>query len=520
MKNKATVWMTSLAVLMLGTGYAGAAGTYYMGNYQSPQQNYAQMGYATMQRQNNNGYYYYPGPGNYTQDTTYTRTRTVVPNGNTYVNQQYSMYRNDGMQSQQQVKQRNQVQQGQNDKKFKINAGLNHEFATWRFDMTKTGSVLHYDNLRWNVLDATGQYDFNIGSMPARIEVGAKYGWQFGESTMVDDDTSSGGYLVTEWNDWDDANNDGVIQTSELTYIGQQVGHALSIGTTDGGSMFGFNAGFGLTDFFKWGNVRFTPSVGYRYLRYKLETKNDYGLTVDTGYCSSTGRGTDEIQCDPIVVLQYGNNQEVLWNPTINEYGFMEISGTPNGVSTAGTYAYRLPGVSHSYEVEWAGPYLALDMIYDINQNNAVTGRIELGLPMYTATGDQPYRPDWQHPTSVEDKGGLGDAWHFGMNTNYLTALSDTVSLSLGLTFDYYSVSGADASTHLNSSYYRGIYNDLLGQYEALGYDEAYMLENDPTAQNIVDLQSDCPGWVCKSGDEVDSVYRSLGFRVGIQAKF
>lgn len=513
MKKYTTGWTVSLAVLMLFGANANAAGTYYMGNYQSPQQNYSRIGYASMQRPGN-------GYANYAQDTTYTRTRAVVPNNNVYVGNQYAAYRNGDVQSQQTQTTVRAAAPAKTNSGFKLNAGLNHEFATWRFDMNNTGSILHYDNIRWNVLDATGQYDFAIGNTPVRAELGLKYGWQFGDSTMVDDDISNGGYLITEWNDWNDINGDTLVQADELTYIGQQVGHALSVGTTDGGSMLGLNAGFGLTDFFRAGNLRFTPSIGYRYLKYKLETKNDYGLTIDTGYCGSTGRGTDEIQCDPIVVLQYGNSQQVLWNPETNQYGFMVINGTPNGVSTGGTYAYRLPGVSHSYEVEWMGPYLAMDMVYDINQYNVVNGRVEIGLPMYTATGDQPYRPDWEHPKSVEDKGGFGDAWHLGLGANYLTALTDSVSLSFGFTFDYYSVKGAEANTYLNASYYNDIYNTLLAEYIAAGYNQAYMDANDPTAQSINEMKTTCPGWVCKSGGEVDSVYRSLGVRVGINTKF
>ncbi len=526
MKKNMTLWTVSMAVLMLGATKANAAGTYYMGNYQSPQQNYSQIGYATMQRPMNT---YNNGVGNYTQDTTYTRTRAVVPNNDVYVGQQYAAYRTGNVQSQQ-VRQK--VQTGQNvpqtnKSKFKLNAGLNHEFAMWRFDMNNTGSILHYDNIRWNVLDAAGQYDFNVGSLPARVEVGAKYGWQFGESTMIDDDISNGGYFITDW--WEDVNGNGVYDSGVDTYIGQQIGRSLSVGKTDGGSMFGIHAGFGLVDFFKAGGVRFTPSVGYRYLKYKLETKNDTGLTVDTGDCHSTGRGTDEVQCDPILVMVRPNGtgaeQHVIWGQ--NDYGYSDVDpswwpisvGTnqyPNGISTGGTYAYILPGVSHSYEVEWMGPYLAMDMVYDINQYNAVNGRVELGLPMYTATGDQPYRPDWQHPKSVEDTGGLGDAWHLGLGANYLTALTDSISLSLGFTFDYYSATGAEAKTYLNGSYYTAIYNELLGNYDS----EAEMLASDPTAQSIKEVQTSFPCRVGKSWSEVDSVYRSLGIRVGIDAKF
>lgn len=502
MTNKTLRYLFVTSMFAVMPILADAAGTYYVGNYQSPQQNYSELGYSTQR---------YSGPyarrtsnGNYSQDTTYTRTRMrVTPNDNAYVGRQYAEY------TKTEIKEEKKLSVADN-KGFWIAPSLIHEFAGWRFDMKNAGSILHYDNLRWNVFDVTAGYRFDAGNLPLQIDAGFKYGMQFGDSTMEDDDISNGGYLVTEW----------VEDNGESTsYIGQQIGHALSVGTSNGGNMFGFNAGFGLSDFFKIGSLRMTPSIGYRYMKYKLETKDTKGVTVDTGYCS-TVNGSDEIQCDPIIVLQYGNDQKVLWNEDVNEYGFFVIEPGAEGVNTAGTYEYELPGVSHSYETEWAGPYLALDMNYDINANNAVNARIEFGLPIYDSVGDQPYRPDWAHSKSVEDKGGFGDAWHFGFGANYMTAITNSLSFTMGVTFDYYSVNGADASTYLNKSYYEDAYNTLLQYYVDNGYNEAYMLENDPTAQNIVQTEQECPGWVCKADGEIESVYKSLGLRVGLNAKF
>jgi hypothetical protein len=105
---------------------------------------------------------------------------------------------------------------------------------------------------------------------------------------------------------------------------------------------------------------------------------------------------------------------------------------------------------------------LALDMLYDINQNNSVNAYLEVGLPSYTATGDQPYRFDWEHPKSVEDSSGVGSAFHLGLGANWTTALTDNVALSVGVTYDYYTVSDADAKTYLNGEYYNDIYNQMI----------------------------------------------------------
>ena len=159
-----------------------------------------------------------------------------------------------------------------------------------------------------------------------------------------------------------------------------------------------------------------------------------------------------------------------------------------------------------------------------------MNARLEFGLPLYTSTGDQPYRTDWQHPKSVEDKGSFGDAWHIGLGANYMTALTDTVALTFGFTFDYYTMSGGEASTYLNEDYYMRIYNKILAKYIAAGLTEYDMLHGytqdeieygpDPTAVNIIDTKNKCPGWVCKVDNEIESVYKSIGIRIGIQAKF
>ncbi len=477
---------------------ANAAGTYYTGAYQSPQTRYTQRTYNPQQT----GYA--------------TQTRGAYTSGSSYS----SIRSNSGMRTGQQPQMNANAPQAAQPKKaatsskngFFIDGGLSHEFAQWQFEMKESGSILHYDNVGWNVLDINGGYMFNAGNTRMQVNAGFKYGMQSGETTMVDDDITNGGYFITQWVD------------QNKNVIGEQLGHALSIGKSSGGNMYGFNIGFGLTDFFKVGNVKFTPSVGYRYFKYKLETEKNYGLSVDTAACFKV-EGSDEIQCDPIIIFytpdgKGGYTQAVVWRDKITDR--LPIHQGATEIDTAGTYYYQQPGTSHSYEVEWSGPYVALDMLYEINQNNQVNGHVELGLPAYTAEGDQPYRFDWQHPKSVLDEAGIGSAFHLGMGANWTTAINNRVSLSLGVTYDYYTVSDADAKTYLNGDYYMGIYNALLNS-DAYKGDEAAMLNPETgsaTAINIKQLQNDCPGWVCSVSGEVESFYKSLGVRVGLQAKF
>ena len=482
---------------------ANAAGTYYTGNYQSPQmryntQSYASRGYGANTTQTRNY--------NTTGYSAYSSTRPTVGTRTGQVN----VARTNAQPTTTTASSKNG---------FWLDAGISHENAMWHFEMKESSSKLHYDNVSWNVLDLRGGYVFDAGNTKMQIDAGFKYGMQYGDSSMVDDDITDGGYFVTRW----------VNEANEV--IGDQIGHALSVGTSKGGDMYGFNAGFGLTDFFKWGNMRVTPSLGYRYFKYKLETKKNYGLSVDTAACFKI-EGSDEIQCDPAIVVELSDGkQQVLWRDSVT--GKMEVASNAKYIDSQGTYYYQQPGVSHSYEVEWSGPYLALDMNYLINANNSVNGRVELGLPGYKSVGDQPYRFDWAHPKSVEDKASIGSAMHFGFGANWVTAITNSVSLSLGLTYDYYTVSDADATTYLNGAYYTDLYNKRFEIWRTEHASDSEQIKSeagmlgqvsgtagDEIAISIKNLESQCSGWKCSASKEIDSFYRSLGIRVGVNARF
>ena len=496
--KKTMLFVINCSIFAMLPVLANAAGTYYTGAaYQSPQSRYGQSAsYATANTASP-----YVRPGGYST-SGYSSMRYNNQNSN-IVGQRQTQVQTQNTKSGP-ARQSGGIQNG-----FLFGGGISHQIAMWKMEMNESASILHYDNVAWNVLDLNGKYVFDMGNIQGQIDAGFQYGMQWGESTMVDDDITNGGYFITQW--IDSGNN----------VIGEQIGHALSVGTSDGGNMMGFNVGFGLPGVMQWGNLKITPSAGYRYLKYKLETKKNYGLSVDTAACF-TVPGSDEVQCDPAIVVHYDNgNNQIIWRDSIT--GHVDIADGVDYIDTLGTYYYQQPGVSHSYEVAWSGPYLALDMLYNINADNAVDARVELGFPGYSATGDQPYRFDWQHPKSVSDTAGMFSALHLGLGVNWTTAISNNVSLSVGVTYDYYNVSGADAETYLNGTYYTNLYNDLLTEWQNAGKTETDMLDpqtGDPTAISIKNLEQNCSGWVCKVGGEIDSFYRSMGIRVGLNARF
>ena len=251
-----------------------------------------------------------------------------------------------------------------------------------------------------------------------------------------------------------------------------------------------------------------------------------------------------ETQCDPFVgvgpfysgnaVLVDGNNEPYYMIGAREEINgelsdiFINIPGGNLALVDLGdTYYYTQSGTSHKYNTTWMGPYIALDAEYTINSTNFVNAGIEFGLPIYHSKGDQPFRIDWDHPTSVEDKGSLGDAYHLGLNATWSTAISDNLMFSLGLTYDYYNVNKADATTYINRSYYTDqvtILQDILDYLEDPAHPgtqaqiDAYTAAL-TDAQYVVNYYA-AKGWKEESKDEIESIYKSMGIRAGISVKF
>lgn len=475
---------------------ADAAGTYYNGNlYQNPQSKYN----ANASTNNNAGGFYNNygagrGYGQNMQGVGVTKTASTTKKS--------TSTRSSGAK-----------------KGFHVGANITHEFSNWDLKMRDAGSELRYDNLRWNVLSGEAAYYFG-NSTPMQIKIGGSYGVQFGDSPMIDDDVTSG-------NMWE-VQNIIVGGVTEEALFGTP---ALSIGTSKSGKQYGFNAAFGFTDLFNTGRVKMTPSIGYRYFKYQLETKSNYGLMVDVvnsnSFVNCVEVQAGEIQCGPYIGFADGNgnvfgyagfeidaNGNLVQNP---DGSYIILNNTSAAQLDAGeTYYYEQSGTSHKYQTEWAGPYLALDMEYMINNDNIVNAGVEFGLPMYKSRGDQPYRFDWAHPTSVEDKGDFGDAYHLGFNAMWSTSVSESVMLSLGMTYDYYRVKDATATTYLNPTYYQAILTDYETAYAGGDFDD-----NSSNYDYMVYLQDmKSKGWALESKNEIESIYKSMGIRLGLTAKF
>jgi hypothetical protein len=393
--------------------------------------------------------------------------------------------------------QKTAVQNKPSDNGFYLSAGLSRQYSQWNFEMSSAKSVLNYGDTAWNVLDVKGGYKYGDWI----LDGGVQYGMQAGSGTMTDDDITGGGIEVKYY---DAATGD---------YTASTYTKVLSIGESKGGSMLGLNLGVGLANRFGFGNVKITPSAGYRMFGYSMETSKNNGLAVTNIVCRDEGGS----QYCPAMI--HFNDGQVSYTPSNGYSDWYDLPSGVSMVSNGDTYSFYQPGTSHLYDVSWNGPYVAAAFESKLNDNNFVEARIELGLPGYSAEGDQPYRQDWAHPKSVEDYKGMFGALHLGLAANWTTMLNANWGVSLGLTYDYYSVSGADSVTNLNGDFYMAILQDIWDS--GSWADEAAMYANDPTAASIADLYTSCgESWTCSLKSEISSFYRSVGIRVGIAGKF
>ena len=181
-------FLCKCSVVLLMPTIASAAGTYYTGTYQSPQTRYAQQSYTQRAR-----------------TASYSQQGVSAYNRNQYANAGYTTQNSRGGQMAKQTGQRSgapaATQTGRQG--FTLGAGISRQTSMWQFEMKESDSILHYDNVDWNVLDVNAGYGFMAGNTPMQIKAGFKYGMQAGDSTMIDDDITNGGYFVTEWVDGD-----------------------------------------------------------------------------------------------------------------------------------------------------------------------------------------------------------------------------------------------------------------------------------------------------------------------------
>ena len=395
---------------------------------------------------------------------------------------------------------------------FFLGAGLSRQYAQWQYELQTLGSILNYSDLAWNVFDVKAGY--KTGDVV--IGLGLQYGMQAGKSFMTDDDiTNGGGGYKFEGEDHDHKPTGFVVRNS-----------ILSIGESKGGSMLGMHLGLGLANAFGSDSVKITPSIGYRMMKYKLTTSNNSGLSVEYNDALCEPDDLGSLMCPAMISFWDGSDWVYLQNMinigTLNDPVWIyPIPPGASGADYGDNYAFTQAGFSHVYEVSWNGPFIAADIDVGLGGDYSMSGRIEIGFPGYEAVGDQPYRIDWAHPKSLGDKKGMFGALHLGMGANWMAKISDQMRMSIGLTYDYYEVKKADAVSYLSKYYYDGVRKwaeDPKEDGTGPGKDAD---RRQDVIDQLDDLYKSCNNsWTCVDPGEVNSFYRAVGIRIGIEGEF
>ena len=105
------------------------------------------------------------------------------------------------------------------------------------------------------------------------------------------------------------------------------------------------------------------------------------------------------------------------------------------------------------------------------------------------------------------------------------TFVADSMMLTLGFTYDYYKVSGATAKTFLNSGYYSDMRTDYTNMLNddymiSIGRNPLSDAQKEAVQDEIATINSyQNQGWTLESSNEIDSIYKSMGIRLGLEYK-
>ncbi len=381
---------------------------------------------------------------------------------------------------------------------FYLGGNIGMAWSDFEFEMNSAKSILSWSNTTWTTLSLNGGYIMKpINKIAGMIDFGFVYGIMMDSGRAIDDDVYNGGIDTTLFDVVNSGTGGGLISEYPKSL------KAFSVGGQDG-SMMGYHVAFGLKDMWSAGNVTFTPSIGYRSITQELKVEDSRAVFIEV---DSNG--------NPVLYVASGTADGktiwgiVPWTPVDNNGdGFIDGYVPSNG--TGGTpldsFYDMLSGTTHKYKATWAGPFVAMDIDNHINAANAINWRLEFGLPIYSATANWPDRGDLQHPTSFKDEGSIGQAYHIGAAMNYVGRITPKLDLVLGVVYDYYILSGGDATTNYDLSWYQ---------------DQANNPDSRITQADVDYIEQTCgANGSCKTSKEIDARYKQIGARVGIVSKF
>ncbi|MDR2685788.1 MAG: hypothetical protein LBB23_03405 [Rickettsiales bacterium] len=365
--------------------------------------------------------------------------------------------------------QQSRGQKPQASKAFEFDVFAGYEGADFGFNMNSAGSEISFNNITWQKIGAAGKGTFDLGGTAVEIKGGLELGTQGKSGTVTDDDMQNGGI----WSGFvyfsNGAQDPSLLNWSSLGGDNEWVNFgstelAYGVGEQGKGSSLGFFASVGLANGWTLAdNITLKPSVGYRYESYKLIGQN----VITTSVLAILGEGYDEqgvpymmgdLQavadfcgnasnaCDVMVVFDKDDIPHfvgfVMGLDDYDEPWFLTLAS-----------AHALDGITHKYDVVWAGPFIAADIEAKLMPKMTANMRIEIGFPGYSSEADQPFRSDLAHPVAFRDSAGMFSGMHYGLMLGYTAAITDGMSVGLDWKWDYYEVKGAASESFYARGY-------------------------------------------------------------------
>lgn len=163
---------------------------------------------------------------------------------------------------------------------------------------------------------------------------------------------------------------DGENQDSDYAGDNRSLEFSRSLSDTNGSSVWDLSAGLGYTIYLGGsGDIRLIPIAGISYHQQRLRMRN-------------------------------GN--QILWNSA------NALIYDPGIVGSAALGPF--PGLNASYEANWSGPWLGIDMQMDLQNGSTLFARVEGHQANYTAWANWNLRSDFAHPVSFEHEAD-GRGW-------------------------------------------------------------------------------------------------------------
>jgi hypothetical protein len=229
-----------------------------------------------------------------------------------------------------------------------------------------------------------------------------------------------------DWNIADDINGENPNILSELTWKDLNVWQLQAEGNVDIAN-----------DTFPWFSIYLKGMAGYGWIIDGRNRDSDYATDGNSIEESRSINDADDgsVLDLSIAIGPHLSSKDSCWSiiPLLG-YSYHEQRLTMTDGQQIIPPSGAFDGLDSTYETEWSGPWIGVDIAYLPVSKWTFTANIEYHWVDYSAEADWNLRDDFQHPKSFEHEAD-GDGWAAGVGVNY----SLNEHLSVGLNGDYLS---------------------------------------------------------------------------------